>query len=158
MEFTLCLTGCRLLIGPPVGGGLYNRFGFRGPFIFGIITAFLDLVGRFLVIERKHAILWDIDTSVLPNNGKEQAPIRDEKAVPKHSHSRDVQKEDSPLRILDISTAGPVNVPEEPVDDHRAGNNDVVTVTRSLSLLTVVIRLSKSSRALVAFFVTLTYG
>ncbi|KAK0457110.1 MFS general substrate transporter [Desarmillaria tabescens] len=43
------------LVGPPVGGGLYTWFGFRGPFIFGIIVAFLDLAFRFLLIEGKSA-------------------------------------------------------------------------------------------------------
>ncbi|KAH9921390.1 uncharacterized protein B0H18DRAFT_1086101 [Fomitopsis serialis] len=37
---------------------LYDKFGFHGPFIFGIIITAIDLIGRLLVIERKHAILW----------------------------------------------------------------------------------------------------
>lgn len=51
----------RFLIGPPVSGSLYDRFGFHGPFIFGIIVTAFDLIGRFSIIERKHAILWGID-------------------------------------------------------------------------------------------------
>lgn len=43
----------RILLGPPVGGALYERFGFRGPFILGIIFAFVDLVGRLFIIEVK---------------------------------------------------------------------------------------------------------
>ena len=41
----------RLLMAPPVGGSLYQTFGFRAPFILCIIFAFTDLIGRLLVIE-----------------------------------------------------------------------------------------------------------
>jgi MFS family permease len=39
------------LLGPPVGGALYARWGYRAPFVFGMIFTALDLVGRVLVIE-----------------------------------------------------------------------------------------------------------
>ncbi|KAK0189482.1 MFS general substrate transporter [Armillaria mellea] len=54
-QLGIAMSGLSLgaLVGPPVGGGLYTRFGFRGPFIFGIIAAFLDLTFRFLIIEGK---------------------------------------------------------------------------------------------------------
>ncbi|KAF6766462.1 major facilitator superfamily domain-containing protein [Ephemerocybe angulata] len=55
-----------LVLGPPVGGALYSRFGFRGPFIFGAIFAFVDLLGRFVVIERKDSLKWGYDPFV-PN-------------------------------------------------------------------------------------------
>ncbi|KAI0033742.1 major facilitator superfamily domain-containing protein [Vararia minispora EC-137] len=53
--------GLGLLIGPAVGGALYSRFGFRGPCIFGIITAIVDLLGRLLLVERKDAIQYGFD-------------------------------------------------------------------------------------------------
>ncbi|KAI4522902.1 MFS general substrate transporter [Schizophyllum commune Loenen D] len=46
------------IVGPPVGGALYERFGFRGPFIFGIGCSVADLVGRIVIIERKDALRW----------------------------------------------------------------------------------------------------
>ncbi|KAJ7630469.1 MFS general substrate transporter [Roridomyces roridus] len=54
------------LAGPPIGGALYTRFGFRGPFISGIIIALVDLIGRLLVIERKDALRWDYDPAAVP--------------------------------------------------------------------------------------------
>ncbi len=39
-----------MLLGAPIGGPLYARFGFRGPFIFGVIVSLPDLVLRLLVI------------------------------------------------------------------------------------------------------------
>jgi hypothetical protein len=37
------------LIGPPVGGALYGRLGYKAPFAFGITFTTVDLVGRVLV-------------------------------------------------------------------------------------------------------------
>jgi len=53
------------LAGPPIGGALYTRFGFRGPFICGIIVSVFDLIGRLLIIERKDALRWNIDPAAV---------------------------------------------------------------------------------------------
>ena len=45
-----------------MGGALYSGFGYRGPFIFGIIVTFVDCIGRLLIIERKDAISYGQDT------------------------------------------------------------------------------------------------
>ncbi|TEB33405.1 MFS general substrate transporter [Coprinellus micaceus] len=44
---------------------LYERFGFRGPFIFGVIFSVVDLIGRFVIIERKDSIKWGVDPLLL---------------------------------------------------------------------------------------------
>jgi MFS family permease len=54
-----------LVLGPPIGGALYERFGFRGPFIFGVIFSVVDLIGRFVIIERKDSIKWGVDPLLL---------------------------------------------------------------------------------------------
>ena len=62
----------RTLIAPVVGGALYARFGFRGPFVFAIIFAAIDLLGRLLLIERKEVIRWGHDpqhyTNAMPSD------------------------------------------------------------------------------------------
>lgn len=55
------------MIGPPVGGALYSRFGYRGPFVFGLVATVVDLAGRLLVIERKSALFWGLDPTILPS-------------------------------------------------------------------------------------------
>ncbi|PBK85793.1 MFS general substrate transporter [Armillaria gallica] len=69
-QLGIAMSGLSLgaLVGPPVGGGLYTRFGFRGPFIFGIIVAFLDLAFRFLIIEGKSASKLRPSTTEKPDN------------------------------------------------------------------------------------------
>lgn len=49
------------LAGPPIAGILYQRLGFRAPFIFGIIITAIDLLGRLLLIERREAMRWGVD-------------------------------------------------------------------------------------------------
>ncbi|KAH9994418.1 major facilitator superfamily domain-containing protein [Russula vinacea] len=54
------------LVGPPVGGVLFDHFDIRGPCIFGIMAVSVDLIGRLLLIERgKH---WPGDSILLRIN------------------------------------------------------------------------------------------
>ena len=46
------------MVAPPIGGALYDRFGFRAPFIFGMAVVVLDFVGRLLFIEKRDAAIW----------------------------------------------------------------------------------------------------
>ncbi|GAA6018444.1 hypothetical protein JCM11491_007000 [Sporobolomyces phaffii] len=45
-------------IGPPAGGAIYERFGWRGPFVFSIILVVIDLLMRLVIIEKHHALEW----------------------------------------------------------------------------------------------------
>ncbi|KAL5495566.1 hypothetical protein ACEPAI_1029 [Sanghuangporus weigelae] len=66
LQLGLAMTGLTvgMLAAPPVGGALYDRFGFRSPFIFGIIVTGFDFLGRLLVVERKDALRWGYDPAV----------------------------------------------------------------------------------------------
>lgn len=68
-----------VLCAPPIGGLLYQHFGFRGPFIFDIIIAFIDLVGRMLVIEKKDALKWElVPTTGIPDTPQRPQPAHDD--------------------------------------------------------------------------------
>ncbi|GAA5937151.1 MFS transporter [Sporobolomyces koalae] len=45
-------------LGPSVGGTLYERFGWRAPFVFSIILIAVDLLMRLLIIEKHEALKW----------------------------------------------------------------------------------------------------
>ena len=62
------------LVGPPVAGTLYKHWGFRAPFIFGIIITCIDLLSRLLLIERHEALRWGIDPMIIAVSGKEKDP------------------------------------------------------------------------------------
>ena len=63
MTYSLPLTAHRSLVGPPVSGILFQTFGFRAPFIFGIICTTVDLIGRLLIIEKDDAKRWQERTT-----------------------------------------------------------------------------------------------
>ena len=60
-----------LLVGPPVAGILYQRLGYRAPFVFGIIVTCLDLLARLLLIERHEAMRWGVDPMAIAAGRKE---------------------------------------------------------------------------------------
>ncbi|KAG6837914.1 hypothetical protein H0H93_013067 [Arthromyces matolae] len=131
------------LIGPPVGGTVYSRFGFRGPFIFGIIWTVVDLIARLLIIERKEAIRWGLDPqnrnalpAVITNSDDGQAPTVAIKNGGQTGHEQ-----------LDQLALG---VPPCIPDDQ--------SIRQTSSLALIFLRLTRSSRAVVAFIMTFAYG
>jgi Major Facilitator Superfamily len=73
-----------VVLAPPIGGALYQRLGFNAPFIFSIGIVLLDLAGRLLVIERKHALPWGVDPAKMTTT-----PATDS------DQTRTVQRDDS---------------------------------------------------------------
>ncbi|KAI9513136.1 MFS general substrate transporter [Russula earlei] len=73
----LAMSGLPLgqLIGPPVGGALYDRFGIRGPCLFAITIVSVDLVGRSLVIERREALAWGFDPAASINTSSRHPSV-----------------------------------------------------------------------------------
>lgn len=132
---------CSVTIGPPLGGALYSRFGFRGPFIFSLAATFLDLVGRALIIERKHAIRWGYDPAAVSTN-KDNCDSNTDPSIPPIVATT---KQETEKRVGEESAMSPPT--GHPVD----GDN-------KLSLLAVISKLSKSRRALTALFVIFSYG
>jgi len=132
-QLGLAMSGMSIgfLAGPPIGGALYARFGFRGPFICGIVVSFVDLVGRLLIIERKEALRWNLDPAavIAPVDQVEHGPA-DEKSPG------------------DTVADGNLILPVLP--SHPDRNN--------VSFVAVIVRLFKSSRATVVILVTLLYG
>ncbi|GAA5906007.1 hypothetical protein JCM8208_006316 [Rhodotorula glutinis] len=54
-------------IGPPVGGVLYERLGYRAPFIFSIVLVAIDLLLRIVMIEKDQALRWIRAGHDIPN-------------------------------------------------------------------------------------------
>ena len=62
------------LLGPPIAGVLYERWGFKAPFVFGIIVTGVDLLARLLLIERHEAMRWGVDPMAISAGSKEEDP------------------------------------------------------------------------------------
>ncbi|KAJ3575911.1 hypothetical protein NP233_g775 [Leucocoprinus birnbaumii] len=140
-----------LVLGHPIGGLLYSRFGFRGPFVFTLIGAFIDLVSRLIIIEPKEARRWDINstTEIRPESPK-ATPHPENGIVPPSSPEHEPQSEIGPVNNTGTIPFGPGQ------GAGVVGSKE--SVEKPLPLLQVMFKLSKSSRALVALVISFVYG
>lgn len=143
---------------------MYTRFGFRAPFIFASLCAVVDLFLRLLIIERDVALKWGYDPS------EPTAVVMME--APDASSTPDVQLASIPIAhdVHGSTDIGTNEVEETIVSDkleppkaqklsiaHKP-ITDPTLVRRATPLLSVVIRLSQSPRALVALTMSFVYG
>ncbi|KAF7798599.1 hypothetical protein EIP86_009821 [Pleurotus ostreatoroseus] len=142
------MTGLSLgiLIGPPVGGGLYSKFGFRGPFILSIIITAVDLIGRLFIIEKAEADAYRSETE---SGILEAQPV----------------EQDGPGTVGETLEMQPIQKNTDKADSAVVSSNTqkatppAALVPRpSLSLVQVVKKLLGTSRALTVLLSTLIYG
>ncbi|KAI0307480.1 MFS general substrate transporter [Multifurca ochricompacta] len=160
----LAMSGLPLgqLIGPPVGGALFDRFGIRGPCIFGVIVIAVDLIGRLLLIERWEALFWGFDpaasvddsfdrSSTLPNYTEPQyGTFSAEASIPDEEGRQDSYTFDS--EEIDY-----INPPF----DRKIGTHEALTVNLQrdhISFIRVIKELCMSSRAVAAMVNSFVYG
>jgi hypothetical protein len=133
-----------------VGGALYSRFGFRGPFIFSLAVTLLDLVGRIVIVERNDAILWDVDPaahSASNISATENDNTTNDSAIVSTLADKAETNVSSPAVYL------------PPVDSAAyAGETTSRAKAKPTSLLTVIRELAWSSCALVVIISTLIFG
>lgn len=164
-QLGIAMTGLSvgLLVGSPAGGVLYTRFGFRAPFIFASLCAVVDLFLRLLIIERDVALKWGYDpsepTAVVMTEAPDASSIPDIQlaSIPiAHVHgSTDIGTNEVEETIvsdkLEPPKAQKLSIAQKPI-------TDPTLVRRATPLLSVVIRLSQSPRALVALTMSFVYG
>ena len=129
---------------------MYDRFGYRGPFIFGISATGLDLIGRLIIIERKYAIRWRIDPAAV----KADATVTLPAANSFHGSPGGVLMEKS-----NISGPG-----EEDIPNTSALTSEVASSSpdpegalpplrnKHLTLVDILVLFGKSPRTLIACF------
>lgn len=134
-----------LLLGPPVGGASYKTFGFRAPFIIGIIFATVDLIGRFLIIEVK----------ALPQTQPAAAETTGLDADHTQSDS-----EKGPLESARPSVTVEDSGESKPPSEKPAGEPTRVSAdgTPELSLIGVLAALVRSRRANAVALISLVFG
>lgn len=153
------------MVGTPVGGTLYGRFGFRAPFVFGEICTVVDLILRFLIIERDVALRWGYDPATL-QHANDVASL-ESSAWPHHSSDvmgPSTSELDSVQRMPEqASTLVEPKLNQNIPDFHAPSANnlptpDVSLVRKPLPLLSVMRLLGRSPRAMVALVMSLIYG
>lgn len=127
-----------LIIGPPLGGAIYTRFGFRGPFVFGIIGALIDLAGRLLIIERKNALKWGFDPHVVPESKKAV-----DATMPTDTPAEDIESKKADEKPAVVET-------------QSAATSIVQAKTRPIHI--VVWKILKQPRAVAVSYITFVYG
>ncbi|OBZ73324.1 putative MFS-type transporter C18.02 [Grifola frondosa] len=116
------------LIGPPVGGGLYARWGYRAPFIFVVILTLFDFLGRVLITEQRAH-----HSSLLLDSPQGQSACEEQPAV------------DSPVTKSEGVISEIVPVVDQETSEQRPA--------KKISLLGAILRFIMSARMLVALLV-----
>lgn len=142
------------MLAPPIGGVLYSRFGFRGPFIFALTAAFLDFISRLIIMEPKEAMKWGVNPTVRSKSTEGSvvevpSPVSGATAAKLPGPKTRVDAEDK----VDSPSYGSSETSQETT---VAGSEQAVD--KPLPLLQVIVRLSRSSRALVALLISFVYG
>ncbi|TFY81606.1 hypothetical protein EWM64_g2406 [Hericium alpestre] len=157
------LIGSALLVGPPVGGALYSRLGFRAPFIFSILITFVDVVGRLLIIEPRDARLWGVD----PAAALVSTEADEEKSSSgfRGTIGNEIVEEKSTGDFGAAQGASTAGTPVAKTSDNiepSANVNSSTSLTAStppkVSLLQVMTKLMMSSRAVATLINILIYG
>jgi hypothetical protein len=145
------------LVGPPVGGALFNRFGIRGPCIFGVMVISVDLIGRLLLIERKEALALGFDPAARITACSEHAPDSASHADP-HYGTFAVETGlpgESGQQALHTSVVGETGSTDTLLD---RGAMKFHTRDDPIPFLQVIRGLFTSSRAVAAVVNSLVYG
>jgi hypothetical protein len=151
------------LIGPPVGGALFDRFGIRGPSLFGILVISIDLIGRLLLIERREALAWECDPVADMSASYEHDPISSDYAGPQYGTftSETGLSDQRGLQVSHISAARGADSTDSLLDRETVDAHEALLVHiphEPISLLKVIRGLCMSSRAMAAVVSSLVYG
>jgi DHA1 family solute carrier family 18 vesicular amine transporter 1/2 len=154
------------LIGPPVAGTLYQRWGFRAPFIFGIIVTGIDLLARLLLVERHEAAKWGV--------GPMAAASSDENGPEIASGATTLDRAEPPLvpaePVSQARNGGPivsegdgrtkVEIEEKTTEDDQTKSHLEEPRRSQVTLLPhiVLLQLMKSPRAVVCTIATLIWA
>ncbi|PIL30877.1 MFS general substrate transporter [Ganoderma sinense ZZ0214-1] len=148
------------LVGPPISGALDNRFGFRGPFIFGVIVTGVEFICRLLIIERKEAARWDASTSALVESNHASR-----EHVNAYGATNQAVKNEGPGPATEIAT--------QPQTQNTGTDTDTVQVAAiqpteatetqpqaqaHLTVMGLLLKMVKSPRAMAPVFLSFAYG
>lgn len=143
----------RLSLGPPLGGALYARFGFRGPFIFGIAVSFLDLLGRCFIIERKDSLKWGFDPHIVERNAGSEPRVE-----PPSESGEAVEKSRGESEGVATNNGEEKANNPLPTTSQPEVLEETSTTPKHLPLIVVIAKLCREPRAIAASFIILLYG
>ena len=150
------------LVGPPISGALFDRFGIRGPCIFGIIVISVDLIGRLLLIERREALAWGYDPATSIDTSSDQVSDSASYASPRYGTfpTEAGLPAESGRQSLYSPVPGEVGSTDALLDREASIHRPLKPHTRDdpIPFLEVIRRLFMSSRAMAAVANSFVYG
>ncbi|KAI1786300.1 MFS general substrate transporter [Ganoderma leucocontextum] len=155
-QLGLAMMGMSLgfLVGPPIAGALDDRFGFRGPFIFGVIVTGIEFICRLLIIERKEAARWDVSLSALVeshNTSRER--------VNAYGATTLAAKDEGPAaEIATQPRSEDAIIAVETTQRVPATPPGAIEAQAQLTVMGLLLKLVKSRRAMAPVFLALAYG
>jgi MFS family permease len=149
--------GIGFLIGPPLGGVLNEKLGYRAPFCASIIVCFLDLIGRLLVVEKSVAKPW-LDASrnqsgILSTEATEAREKGDGAAT----GGTNATNGDNATNAAGESNKTEVDATTQ-VEHESDANGDEEKPRSQLSVIKVLITLSRSRRCSTVLVNVFVYG
>ncbi|KAF8319459.1 MFS general substrate transporter [Clavulina sp. PMI_390] len=159
--------------GPPLGGLLYQKLGFRAPFVFCLCLTALDFIGRIIVIEPRDVRQWtEADAEALSQTGN----VAD--VEKQHNTSDSPRLPPAPALVVSDPDMVEVSAPEEKgnssevpktsskaeeadaekVDQLPLASTEIVEISKPLSYLEATWQILKSGRGMAALVNTLLYG
>jgi MFS family permease len=155
-------------VAPPVAGALYQRWGFRAPFIFGIFITGIDLLARILLIERHEAMRWGVDPMVVAICAEERDPEVASGVTALSMANKPLEPEIEPTAqersggspVCEGEGSADVEIEEEAREDNQREKQPQESKQSRVILLPhiVLLKLAKSLRAAVCTFLTLILG
>lgn len=159
-------------IGPPAGGAIYEKFGWRGPFVFILVIVVLDLLMRLVIVEKHQALKWVRNGVVIKGfeapgynegkseNVKQQGELEEEEEEEEGDVEARTLHESNPTRKEKLETPPGSSTEQSQrtaVDDLA---NDTLPPTQSKlpSHWTGLFEMMKNPRALTSFLLTLLNG
>ena len=154
-------------VGPPVAGTLYQCWGFRAPFIFGIIVTGIDLLARLLLIERHEAAKWGVDPTAATGSDENGPEIA---SGPTVLEKAELPLVPEPEPVSQVQNGGPlvsegegrikVEIEEKTTEGDQTKSQLEGPRRSQVTLLphTALLRLMKSPRAVACTIVTFIWA
>ncbi|GAA5989368.1 hypothetical protein JCM5350_005690 [Sporobolomyces pararoseus] len=161
-------------VGPPAGGSLFEKFGWRGPFVFILVIVVIDLLMRLVIVEKHQALKWVRNGVVIKGfeapgynegkseNVKQQGELEEEEEEEGDVEARTLH-EPNPTRNEKLETppGSSTDQPQRRIsDDPRSESPSSPPPTKSKlpSHWTGLFEMMKNPRALTSFLLTLLNG
>ncbi|KAG2235098.1 hypothetical protein INT48_002439 [Thamnidium elegans] len=88
-----------LVAGAPIGGGLYQHFGYKAPFIFVIVLAGVDFILRLLMVEKSDCLPEWLENKEIEMPAKDETIINEEVTIGQDNETSTISTSNAELPV-----------------------------------------------------------